>query len=84
MTARIIPLITDQDALYDAWVAARRAHAKAPGLETENAMLRAFKPFFVRFIGPGWKEDFAEQYRNEVAWCAMIARRRAAETGTHG
>ena len=75
MTAAVIPLVTDQEALYEAWIAARRAHVAQPTAATEAECLRAFKPYYVRFIGKDWRDEFGRYYAAEVEWCRMIVAR---------
>lgn len=83
MTAAIIPLITDEAALYAAWIGARRAHHEGPTAVTEAECLRTFKPYYVRFIGKGWQDEFRRYYAAEVEWCRMIvARRRYGHGGS--
>lgn len=76
MTAIIILLITDQEALYGAWVAARKAHFAGPTAATEAECLRTFKPYYVRFIGKDWRDEFSRYWAAEIEWCRMIVARR--------
>lgn len=83
MTAAIIPLITDEAALYAAWIGARRAHFVAPTAATEADVLRAFKPYYVRFIGTGWRDEFSRHYAAEVEWCRKVRASRMYGGGRH-
>lgn len=72
MTAAIIPPDHGRSRAYAAWVSARRAHFRAPTAATEAECLRAFKPYYVRFIGKGWRDEFGRHYAAEVEWCRKV------------
>lgn len=78
MSAAVHTLVTDPQALWQAWIDARIAHMDRPTPASLDRCLEAFRPYYIKLVGNGWQDTIDAALAEEMRRCNafLIAARR--------